>query len=199
MRFPVPQRAQLGTGALVLAALAVGQVINAHLPADDASDKAFERTAVVDKTLHLRSGDLTVTSIEGARSVVRTSGGGFRSPGVVVVVSFDFTARKIPGTMTYGELRTAGGDVTTFSAFGDRSAVTCPRGQVGILVHCNAAVETDPDTLAGAHLALAPLSLDPRFDDMAVVDLGITKAIAAEWDERPGPLEISTAGEVGMP
>lgn len=199
MRLPVPQRAQLGTGALVLAALAVGQVINAKLPADDASGRAFERHAVVDTTVHMRSGDLTVTSIRGARSVTRESGGGFRSPGVIVVVSFDFTSRKQPGSISYGELRTSDGHVTTFGPFGERSVVSCPQGQVGILVHCDAEVEAAAATLPGARLALAPLSIDPRFDDMAVVDLKITRATATQWSQRSEPMEIARTGPAGMP
>lgn len=199
MRLPLPQRAQLGTGALVLAALAVGQVINAKLPADDVSGRAFEHHVVIDKTLHMRSGDLTVRSIEGAKSVKRSDGGGFLSPGVIVVVSFDFTSHHQRSSISYGELRTTDGGVTTIGPFGDRANITCPQSQVGILTHCQATVEAAPATLAGASLALAPLSIDPRFDDMAVIDLKITKAMAQEWSKRPGPLDMSQAGADGMP
>jgi hypothetical protein len=202
VRLPVPQRSQFGAGALVIAALAVGQVINSRLPSDDNASRPFEIRSTIDKPVHMRSGDLTFTLVEGAQSIARASkatGGDFTSNGVILVVSFDFTPQKEPSSITYGELRMTDGSVTTFSSSGQRSTIHCPSGPVGVTAHCDAVVEAAPSTLAGAKIALAPSSIDPRFDSMAVLDLKISEPIADEWSHRPGPIDIPNAALDGMP
>ena len=181
MRVPHPRISQLGTGALVLAALAVGQVLNDHLPTAERSARPFERPVEVGGTATMRSGDLTVTKLEGARSVGRHLEPIMTTPGVIVVVHFDFTPRKKRSSITYGDLRDAAGRVTSFSTTGQRSSVRCARGPVDLVSHCVAIAEGVPGGLPGARLALAPDANDTRFDDMAIVDLGITAATVKKW------------------
>ena len=146
----------------------------------------------------MRPGTLVVTRVDGARSVQPEQGDRLVSPGLVVVVTFDFTPRVPETTITYGELRDADDRVTPISVFGARSSITCPRPPVGITTHCTAIVEADPGTLAGARLALAPTAIDPRFDDMAVVDLDITGRDVKAWQDRAEPLDVPAPAVAGM-
>lgn len=185
-----PSASQLGTGALVVAALAVGQVLNDTLPDGKDGGRLFEQHGIVDQPIAMRTGELTVTKVEGATSILRESADGIRSPGVALVVHFSFVARGEPSGISYGRLTDGAGRTTIFSSFGQRNEIACPAAPVGLVSQCTAVVEADPDTLPGATLGLAPDSLDPRFDDMAVVDLGIDADDVDQWrtaEELPVP------------
>ncbi len=197
MRAPRPSRSQLGTGALIVAALAVGQTLNEHLPDGSDAGRLFERPVSVDEKLEMRAGDLTPVSVDGATSILRDSGSSIRSPGVVVVVRFDYVARSEPAGISRAELRDGSGRVTVFSAFGQRSKVTCPAGLVGIVAHCTAVVEADPDTLVGATLGLSADLDDDRFDDMALIDLAIDDDDVAAYRQAE-ELEVEVYDVAGM-
>lgn len=197
MRAPRPSRSQLGTGALIIAALAVGQTLNEHLPDGSTAGRLFERPVSIGKTLEMRAGDLTPVSVDGAHSILRDSGSSIRSPGVVVVVHFDYVARNEPGALLRGELRDGSGRVTIFGPSGQRNRVTCPARVVGIVVHCTAVVEADPDTLAGAKLGLSANDDDDRFDDMALIDLAIDDDDVAAY-RAAEELEVEVYDVAGM-
>lgn len=197
MRWPHVSRSQLGTGSLVVAALAVGQALNDRLPDSSDASRLFERPVAIGETVELRTGDLTPRSVEGATSILRSIGSSIRSPGLAVVVSFDFVSRQVSSSIRYGELRDGSGRVTVFGPSGDRNEVTCSGGPVGIVVHCTAVVEADPETLPGSVLGLAGDELDPRFDDMAVINLDITAADVRAWQESE-ELEVDVYEVAGL-
>ncbi|MET0931106.1 MAG: hypothetical protein ABWX74_16415 [Aeromicrobium sp.] len=194
---PRPSRSQLGTGALVVAALAVGQTLNDRLPDDAAATSLFERPVQMGQTAQMRAGQLTPQSVEGATSILRSIGSSIRSPGVAVVLAFDFVSRGESSSIRYGELRDGSGRVTIFGPSGDRNEVTCPGGPVGIVVHCTAVVEADPETLAGSVLGLAVDDLDPRYDDLALVDLDVSAADVRTW-RATQELEVDVYDLAGM-
>jgi hypothetical protein len=181
----------------VVAALAVGQALDEWLPDETDATRLFERPVQMGETLQMRTGSLTPTSVDGAVSVLRSIGSSIRSPGVVVVLRFDFVSRGEPSSIRYGELRDGAGRVTVFGPSADRNEVTCPAGPVGIVVHCTAVVEVDPAHLAGATLGLAADELDPRYDDMALVDLDITAADVRTW-QATEDLEVNVYDVAGM-
>ena len=199
MRWPVPRRSQLGTGALVVAALSLGQVLVEHLPSSDRAGRPFENETTIGKSVSLRTGDLTVTDVDGARSIQPQRDARLISPGVIVVVRFDFTPKVPETSITYGELRDADGRITSLSVYGARSAISCPTPPVGITSHCTALVEADPRTLAGARLTLGPAAIDPRFDDVAVADLDISARDVTAWKNRTTPLDVASPTVAGMP
>lgn len=197
MSVPRPTRSQLGTGALVVAALAVGQTLNDHLPDGSDAGRLFERPVSVGERLEMRAGDLTPVAVDGATSILRDIGSGIRSPGVVVVVHFDYVARSEPAAIRRGELRDGDGRVTVFGGSGQRNRVTCAARVVGIVVHCTAVVEADPDTLVGARLGLSADDDDDRFDDMALVDLAIDADDVAAY-RQVEELEVEVFSVAGM-
>ncbi|SDO94050.1 hypothetical protein SAMN04489867_0987 [Pedococcus dokdonensis] len=186
MRVPRPTRAQLGAGALVLAALSVGRVVTELLPEGPSPVRAFERTTTVDQSVALRYGDVRVTSVDGGRQLATTTSA-MLSPGLWVTAQVDFTPRVDKSGLAYAELRDGEGRVVTG---GPRNVLECDVVNPGIPGHCLVAFEVDPAGLVGARLALTSNANDQRGDDMAVVDLGITDAQVAQWKARTTPVEL---------
>lgn len=175
-----PAASRFGAGALVVAALAVGQVLNERLPESDNASRPFETQVKMGETAELRAGDLTPRSVDGAMKLIRDSSN-INAAGVAVVVHFDFVSGPKARSMTYAQFR--GGDGTTahFGSFGERSVLTCPSAPPGLVVHCTAVFDIDPDSLVGSSLMIAPNSLDERFDEAATIDLGIEQADVKRW------------------
>lgn len=197
MRWPRPSRSQLGTGTLVVAALALGQMLDEWLPDGEDNSRLIERHVAIGRTAELRTGSLTPRSVDGSTTVLRDIGSSIRSPGVAVVLHFDFVSRDEATSIRYGELRDGRGGVTVFGPSADRNTVTCPSGPVGIVVHCTAVVEVDPARLAGATMGLAVDEIDPRFDDIAVVDLAVSADDVRAWKSAE-PLEVVVSEVDGM-
>jgi hypothetical protein len=186
VRLPRPNRAQLGAGALVLAALSVGRVVTELLPEGPSPVRAFERTTAVDRPVHLRYGDLAVTSVDGGRQLA-TSRSAMLSPGLWITAHVDFTPRLDKSAIAYAELRDGRGRVLTK---GVRNVLECDVVNPGIPGHCIVAFEVDPTALPGSLLALTSNANDQRGDDLAVVDLGITADQVSTWKARTTPVEL---------
>lgn len=186
MRMPRPNRAQLGAGALVLAALSVGRVVTEWLPEGPSPVRAFERQASLDRQVNLRYGDLRVTGVDGGRQLATTTEA-MLSPGLWVTAHVEYTPRLDQSGLAYAELRDGRGRVVTA---GSRNVVQCDIVNPGIPGHCLVAFEVDPAALAGSHLALTTNRNDQRGDDMAVVDLRITADQVAAWKARTKPVEL---------
>lgn len=186
MRLPRPNRAQLGAGALVLAALSVGRVVTEWLPDGPSPVRPFERTASVGEDVRLRFGALRVTDVDGGPQLA-TSSAAKLSPGLWVTAHVDFTPSVDKMGIGYAELRDAHGRVLTRGA---RNVLTCEVVNPGIPGHCLVAFEVDPTALAGSRLALTRNVNDERGDDMAVVDLGISADDVTAWKSRTTAVEL---------
>lgn len=190
MRIPRPQRSQVGIGALVVAALALGQLLHRYLPEPDA-DRPFLTSVSSDGVHHLRFGDLRVVKVDGASRIHgETSIDETRvSSGLFLRVEFRWTPTVAqvdsPQNIGYGELHDARGRVTRFSLFGDRSVIRCNVGELRVASRCFAVIETDPTTLAGSRLVLGSSPLDERYDSVADIDPHISKADVKAWRKAP--------------
>lgn len=190
------RRTTLLTWGLVVAALVVGQAIEQHLPDPQDAARAFQRNGSVGTVVPLRIGDLEVTGVTGATSAAG-SFGGFKSPGIVIVASFRFTARTETASINSGVLTGAGDHTFTIGPAGSRGGITCIASQPGIPVECSVSVEAPQNALPGATLSLGGSS-DDRFDDLAVVDLGISGAEAARWATGTDPVKVPDAHPLGL-
>ena len=186
MRILRPSRAQLGAGALLLAALSVGRVVTQWLPEGPSPVRAFERTTMLDRPTHLRYGTLRVTEVDGGKQLA-TSTSAMLSPGLWVTAHIDFTPSVDKVGLAYAELRDGKGRVLSR---GPRNVLECKVVNPGIPGHCLVAFEVDPAALPGSRLALTANVNDQRGDDMAVVDLGITAEQVATWSARSTPVEL---------
>lgn len=175
-----PIGSRFGTGALVVAALAVGQVLNERLPEPKDGSRLFEQHVKMGETANLRTGDLTPRSVEGAMRLTRDSDD-IEAQGVGVVVHFDFVSRSETQPMSYAPFRGGDGTTARFGSFGQRSVLSCRGAPPGIVAHCTAVFDIDPGSLVGSSLVIAPNTLDERFDQAATIDLGISAADVKRW------------------
>ncbi|GAA2089541.1 hypothetical protein IDH50_15735 [Aeromicrobium tamlense] len=183
-------------GVLVVLALVLGQWLHQQLPERAQSSRPFEEPVAVGGTAALRSGDLEVLSVDGARSVAPAGGATMVSPGVFVAVELAWTPRGESSDLTYAALRDNAGRVLPFFGTSGRSSVSCTGLMVDRPARCVAVVEADPRSVPGASVALAPLGLDERWDSMAVVELGVDASDVERWQEREEPLELPAPREL---
>lgn len=189
-------RTTLATGVIVVAALLVGSAINAQLPDPDAIfSTPFEHPGGVGETITLRNARITVTGVDAAKELewldqVAVSAGVF----LVIDVTYE----------PVGETSVLGSSSRLVAAdgrqFGGRTPVAsaCGPAQPGLPLACKVSLEVPPDALAGAILEVPAGGDTTLMDDVAVVDLGITAARAAELGAALGrivlPDETPVAG-----
>lgn len=178
---------RFATVALVVAALSVGRVVTEVLPDGKDTGRPFVTEVSVGETATLRWGTVEVISVDGALETreFRTA---LRTPGVWIVVRATATPLVDSSTIATLELRTAQGSIITA---GSRSQRNCPSSNPGIPVECTLTIDVAPQDAVGAHLALIHNLNDTRYDDEAVVDLGITEAKIAAWKARTEPIDLT--------
>lgn len=186
MRLPRPSRAQLGAGALVLAALSVGRVVTEWLPDGPSPVRPFERHVAVGETAKLRYADVKATRVDGGKQL-STPDEAMLSPCMWVVVEAQVTPTVDHLTFGYAELRTADGAVLTD---GNRNIAQCRPTNPGIPTHCIYAFEIAAKDLPGATLALGRAIDDQRGDDMAVIDLDVSRQDVDQWAARTKPVTL---------
>lgn len=182
----VPTGRTVGTGAAVLAALAVGHVVTSAFPVDDRVQASFVRPVEVGQTVSLRYADVTVGEPTGSTVLDPDDGTLLATPGVWLVVPLTIEARGEPRALAFAEL--VGGDGRTYTLFtGGRSVFLPGTAQPGVPRYATLRVEVPPTALPGAHLRLGLDLDDQRRDDVADVDLGLTSADADAWasDDTP--------------
>jgi hypothetical protein len=158
------------------------------LPDATIADRPFERAAVVGTAVPLRVADLTVTEVQGGPTLV-TPTEGYRTPGLWVAAFLTVVPRAESSTVSYAAIRSTDG--RTWVAEG-RSRMLCATGLAGLPTRCAAYIDVPPEALPGAQLLVARGGSggDLRFDDMAVVDLAITKDTVTQWQKRPDAIKI---------
>lgn len=183
------------TGLLVVMALALGQWLHEQLPQKADSSRPYELALSVGESGQMRTGDVEVLSVDGATSVVPDGGDPLVTSGVFAIVEFTFTSRDQASALTYAALRdNRDRELQIFG--GGRSSISCPPRLVGRPARCLVVVEADPDTLVGARVAVAPSGGDPRWDSMAVIDLGLEEKDVEAWLDREEPLVLPMTGEL---
>lgn len=185
------------TWVLVLAGLGVTQVLQSHTPSPSDASRPYERTAAVGQPVALRAGDVTVTGVRGGTAAVVAPDPGFRSPGVLVVADLTWTPRNNTAALLAGQLEGEDGRTWTVTTRGSRGGIACGYGVPGITLVCAVIVELPPDALPGATLQLR-VNGDDRFDDEAVVDLGVTADQAAGWAAATTPVKVDAPHPEGV-
>lgn len=194
MRLPDSARgllrpSRLGVGALIIAALAVGRVVDESLPTSSEPLKAFERHGVIEETVSTRWADVEVVRVDAAAQVSTSAAGAPEiTPGLWLVVELDTTPWQDATSISWFELRD--GAERTFTR--GRGRLDCAPTNPGIRTGCVVTVEVAPDTLPGSRIVLASNLMDQRADDLAVIDLGITADDVEQWTARSGPLLLPT-------
>ncbi|WP_421734021.1 hypothetical protein [Cellulomonas sp.] len=181
-----PTAQTLGAGAAVLAALAVGHVVVTAFPVDERVQASFLRPAVVGEPVELRYARLTAGEPAGSTVLDPDDGSLLATPGVWLTVPLTIEATGQPRALGFAEL--IGGDGRTYLVFtGGRSSFLPGTAQPGIARYATLSVEVPPEALPGAHLRIGLEQKDQRREDVADIDLGLTRADADAWaaDDTP--------------
>lgn len=160
-----------GTIGFVVAVLALGRVIGDQYPdpIQEFEQPHLVEAAVGDPT-GLRLADVEVhgtrlgTELVGPGSVLPTDG-------VWVVTDLTFTPTLEDIGLPFAQLVDAQGRV--YTATRGMAGSSCGATAPGIPLTCAIALEIPADAAVGAALHLGP-RLDPRYDDVLVVDLAVT-------------------------
>ncbi len=183
----IPVRSRVGTGILIVAALSLGRVVTDHMPGQDRHERPFTTAAKVGQTVHLRTGDVVVTKVDGGKAIA-TPIEADASPGLWVAIDFTWTPRADTSVLGYKVVRTTTGD--TYDSLLGRNVSFCGNSIPGLPESCRMAVEMPPDRMPGAVVDIAPVFDSPGYDSLATVDLGITDETVKKWQARTDVVKI---------
>ena len=184
----------LGAGAAVLAALAVGHVVVTAFPVDDRVSAPFVRPTVVGETVELRYARLTAGEPTGSTVVSPDGATQLSTPGVFLTVPLTIVATGQPRLISFAEL--LGGDGRTYTVFtSGRSSFLPGTAQPGVPRYATVSVELPPEAVPGAHLRIGLNQEDQRADDLAVIDLGLTRADADAWIADDTPVTVPSRSD----
>lgn len=163
---------RLGVTAFVIAALSLGRVIGDELPQPfDTFTQPRDHAVAVGEVAALRTADVSVTDVQVGTHVLDSSTP-LPTPGLWLVIELELTPRLADAApSTWSVVSTDGrqwGRTRPLLA-------TCRSTPPGITQRCGLVVEVLPEALPGASLQLAT-ELDTRYDDRAVIDLGLDEA-----------------------
>lgn len=185
LRRPDPRA--LGAAAAVLAALSVGHVVVTAFPVDERVQASFVRPATVDETVELRYARVTAGTPAGSTVLDADDGTLLATPGVWLTVPLTIEALGQPRALGFAEL--VGGDGRTYAiTTSGRSAFLPGAAQPGVPRYATVRVEVPRQAVAGARLRLGLHARDQRHDDVADIDLGLTRADADAWSADDTPV-----------
>lgn len=188
-RLRLPDRRTLGAGAAVLAALAVGHVVVDAFPVSDRVQAPFLRPAAIGEPVELRYARLTAGTPAGSTVLAPEGSTLLATSGVWLTVPLTIEALGQPRALGFAELR--GGDGRTYTVFTSGRSVFLPgTAQPGVARHATVQVEVPPEALLGAHLRVGLELKDQRHDDVADIDLGLTREDADAWADDDTPLRV---------
>lgn len=176
-----------GVVLLVVAAMAIGRLLTDHFPGDDKLADPFVRHGSVGETVQLRYGDVRVTGVRVARMVDGADAA--VAAGRFLIVDLAYRAKGEPRRFLGLELWDSHGrrfDPTTRGS-------SCPQnlaGLTGIRMYAMACFDIPRSAVAGARFRFSlggygVNGSDQRRDDLAEIDLGITKDEAKKlWAQK---------------
>jgi hypothetical protein len=175
-------RAGALTVVLVVAALAAGRGVDALAGGERVVfGRPFIQPVDVGETVSLRYADLTPRSVDGAPVLDRGPSAPMQSPGLWVVTRVSVTPTLDAETVRHATL--VDGDGHEFSK-GVRNQLSCAATVPGVQTECVVAFEVAAEAAVGAHLRVARAPLDVRGDDVADIDLGISREDVTRWAAR---------------
>jgi hypothetical protein len=181
--------ARIGMGVAVLAALAVGQTIDAAMPVHS-DERPFVHTAGVGDPVHLAYADVTVDAVRTAKTL-NPGQGDIGTPGRWLVVDLTVVAWGRPLAKPGMSLEDSHGRSFHSDPRSGYSWVSAP---TGVPWHVRIPFEVPEDALQGATLVVSRNALDDRRDDVARIDLGIGPDDVARLWSTQETIEVPQAG-----
>lgn len=180
------------TGVVVVAALSLGAAGLARLPnRADIWARPFTHQAALNQPVHLRTGTLKVLDVQASPQVRDELGTAISNEGTFLVVTLEFTASHQPANVAAMTVQAADG--RTFGGAPPVGMDFCDRSQPGIRVGCQIVFEVDKTALGGAKLRVPASLYGGGGDDVALVDLGLDTARAADLAARQAPLTVASS------
>jgi hypothetical protein len=190
--------ARRAVGAVaVVAAVAVGHLVTTHLEINDGNVGPFVRTAEVGEVTHLSYADVQVTDVRFAKYVAGLSSTDYakQAGGVFVLVAVKVTATR-ESTIFLSQHLVDEDD----RRYEDSVRASCGinvKTKTGVPAYALFCFDVPTSRLAGMRIQLgrgSPISSSTRGDDLAEVDLGISKTHAkagATTDDAYAPTSTS--------
>ncbi|MFC7490917.1 MULTISPECIES: hypothetical protein [unclassified Knoellia] len=169
-------RRSIGTGAFVIAAMALGRLITDHVPLDEAADKPFVRTGAVGRGVALEYADVTVTGFHVTPTIMGDPASA--AGGRWLVIDTELVARDKPLTMA-GFFLVDGQDRRYVASNRGSECATSANLSTGVRTYASICFDIPERALEGARLFATRGQWDShesefRRDDLADIDLGIT-------------------------
>jgi hypothetical protein len=170
--------ARISMGVAVLAALAIGQTIDAVLPGSS-DERPFVHAGGVGDPVHLVYADVTVDAVRTAKTLHTVQQGDIGTPGRWLVVDVTVVAWGRPLAKPGISLEDTSGRGFRSDSRSGYSPVYAP---TGVPTRVRIPFEVPEDALQGATLVFSRSADDDRRDDVARIDLGIGPGdIARLW------------------
>lgn len=177
------------TGVVVLGFLLVGWWVDeVTAPLEDLAYRPHVQHVSLGQQAELGIATVEVESLEGATTLLTTTGEHMLSPGVWVAATFTLTPAHEPATIGWAELRDAAD--RSYPAL-TRNVLRCPLSNPGVPVSCTVAIELPADRAIGAQLLLAEAE---NADEHVRVDLAITGTDVKTWLDREDSVVLSDSG-----
>jgi hypothetical protein len=181
--------ARVGMGIAVLAALAVGQTVDAALPVQHTDERPFVRAGRLGDRVHTRYAGVTVDAVHTAKSL-DTPQGTVGTPGRWLIVDLTVVAWRRPLSRPSISLEDNSGRVFSIDP---RSGYDWSSAPTGVRWRAQVPFEVPEDALHGATLVFSRDANDDRRDEVARIDLGIEPGdVAGLWDTQQ-VIELSSA------
>lgn len=177
-----------GTVAFVAAALALASAVDDAFPGplEAVAEPHLVRVGV-GGTASLRLADIRVEKVR-LGTVLTSLGAVLPTDGAWIMV--DLTLTPTVEDVGLPHVRVVDVQGRVFGQTRGSTTNSCRVSQPGIPMSCSVAVELPEDALAGAVLQVAPV-LDPRYDHLLEVDLGLGADAARRAQEAGDPLELA--------
>jgi hypothetical protein len=180
-------RTRFGAGVLILAALAVGTVIQSGTPDTDTTERPFSRAGAVGKPVDAKTFDATVLSVRGGTKIKRDGGLSSRrreheTGGVWVLVRVRLVAREEAILVGWAAVVDGRGRTYHLTNRIDQPLVGSGRMlQPGIPVTGEVAFEVPRDAATNLTIQITDRALDVRMSAMVEVPLPAGKATVDGW------------------
>lgn len=180
---------RLGVGGLVIAAIALGGLINSYAPDMDARERPFVRAGAQGETVDVRTFDVKVLGVRGAKEISE-SRKIRKTTGVWVLVKVRAVAREEPTII--GQAALVDGRGREFAATGriSQPLVGGRSLQPGLPVEGEIIFEVPTDA-ADLSIRLASRPLDVRMDAMAEIPLGVDRPTVDGWRSDAEPAVVA--------
>ncbi len=168
----------------LVAAVGVGHLATTHLDIDEGEIGPFVRAVDLDGVAHLSYADVEVTDVRPARYVAGSISTDYakRAGGVFVLVSVKATSTRESTTFRWHYLVDRTGRLYETSSRAD--CASGAESKTGVAVYALYCFDVPASRLAGLRFQIArgdPTFSDDQGDDLAEVNLAVSRSDAEEW------------------